>query len=310
MCIRDSNGTVVHWPNGIEARGEVRDQFHHVIDVAATVLDCAGLPHPLFVHGIQQQPLEGFSMRPSFDDADAAESHTTQYFEMFCNRGIYHEGWTAVTRHNTPWVMAEVGPLDDDTWELYDTNVDWTQADDLAAEKPEKLEELKRLFLIEATKYNVLPLDDRRVERFDADLAGRPTLIKGESQRLFGGMGRLSENSVLNVKNKSYAVTAEVEVPDDGAEGVIVAQGGQFAGWALYTKDGLLKYCHNLFGLQEFTTASDTPVPPGTHQVRVEFTYDGGGLAKGGDVALFVDCLLYTSPSPRDGLLSRMPSSA
>jgi arylsulfatase A-like enzyme len=283
------NGTIVAWPNGIEARGEVRHQFHHVIDVAPTVLDCAGLSHPSFVHGIQQQAIEGFSMRYAFDDPDAEDVHTTQYFEMFCNRGIYHQGWTAVTRHSTPWVMAELGPLDDDTWELYDTNLDWTQAHDLAAEQPERLEELKRLFLIEATKYNVLPLDDRRVERFNSDLAGRPTLVAGEGQRLFGGMGRLSENSVINMKNKSHAVTAEVDIPDSGAEGVIVSQGGRFAGWALYAKDGRLCYCHNLFGLQEFTTRSDSTLPAGTHQVRMEFTYDGGGLAKGGDVALFVD---------------------
>ena len=215
------NATIVSWPNGFKAKGEVRDQFHHVIDVAPTVLDCAGLPHPLFVHGIQQQPIEGFSMRAAFEAADAAENHATQYFEMFCNRGIYHQGWTAVTRHSTPWLTAaELAPFEDDTWELYDTNVDWTQANDLAAEQPERLEELKQLFLIEATKYNVLPLDDRRVERFNSDLAGRPTLVTGDSQRLFGGMGRLSENSVLNVKNKSHAVTAEIEVPDEGAEGV------------------------------------------------------------------------------------------
>ena len=276
------NGTIVAWPNGFESKGEVRNQFHHVIDVAATVLDCAGLPHPLFVNGIQQGPLEGFSMRYAFDDADAPDVHTTQYFEMFCNRGIYHEGWTAVTRHSTPWLPHEENPaFKDDTWELYDTNVDWTQAHDLAAEQPDKLAELQQLFLIEAAKYNVLPLDDRRVERFNSDLAGRPTLIKGDSQRLFGGMGRLSENSVLNLKNKSHAVTAEVDVPDEGADGVIIAQGGQFAGWAVYAKDGLLKYCHNLFGLQEFTVASEArrPVrhPPGPHGVHLRRGRAGQG---------------------------------
>ena len=169
------NGTIVHWPSGIKAKGEVRTQFHHVIDVAATVLDAAGLPEPTFVHGVQQMPLHGVSMAYSFDDAAAAERRETQYFEMFCNRGIYHKGWTAVTRHSTPWVMAPSPPLDDDVWELYAPD-DWTQAHDLAAEQPEKLAELQRLFLIEATKYNVLPLDDRRVERFNPDLAGRPQL--------------------------------------------------------------------------------------------------------------------------------------
>jgi hypothetical protein len=229
------------------------------------------------------------SMRYAFDDAGAAERHGTQYFEMFCNRGIYHDGWTAVTRHSTPWVMESLPPFADDTWELYDTNTDWSQAHDLAAEQPEKLEELKALFMEEARKYDVLPLDDRRVERFNSDIAGRPVLIRGNSQLLFGGMGRLSENAMINVKNKSHSVTAELEVPEGGASGVIVAQGGAFAGWSLYVKDGRPTYCYNLFGVQRFHVGGETEIPAGTHQVRMEFTYDGGGLGKGGTVALFVD---------------------
>jgi arylsulfatase A-like enzyme len=282
------NGTIVHWPAGIEAKGEVRTQFHHVIDVAATVLDAAGLPEPTFVHGVQQMPLHGVSMAYSFDDAAAAERRETQYFEMFCNRGIYHKGWTAVTRHSTPWVMTPSPPLDQDVWELYGPD-DWTQSHDLAAEEPEKLAELQRLFLIEATKYNVLPLDDRRVERFNADLAGRPQLVRGNRQLLFGGMGRLTENSVVVVKNKSHAVTAQIVVPDGGAEGVIVAQGGAFGGWSLYLKDGRPAYCYNLFGLQRFKVHGEAPVSPGEHQVRMEFAYDGGGLGKGGTATLYVD---------------------
>ncbi len=206
------NGTIVHWPNGFKAKDEVRNQFHHVIDVAPTVLEVAGIPEPKKVHGVDQKPYEGVSMRYAFDDAAAAERHETQYFEMFCNRGIYDKGWTAVTRHSTPWVMAPLPPFADDTWELYDTNTDWTQSRDLAAEMPEKLAELQALFMEEARKYNVLPLDDRRVERFNSDLAGRPTLIQGNSQLLFGGMGRLTENVVLNLKNKSHSVTAEFRI--------------------------------------------------------------------------------------------------
>jgi hypothetical protein len=202
-------------------------------------------------------------------------------FEMFCNRGIYHKGWTAVTHHSIPWLLAENPPLDKDVWELYAPD-DWTQAHDLAAEQPEKLAELQRLFLIEAAKYNVLPLDDRRAERFNSDLAGRPQLLSGTRQLLFGGMGRLSENSVLVVKNKSHAVTAEIVVPDGGAEGVIVAQGGAFGGWSIYLKDGRPAYCYNQFGLQQFKVYGEAPVPPGDHQLRVEFAYDGGGLGKGG----------------------------
>jgi arylsulfatase len=282
------NGTIVHWPHGFSSRGEIRTQFHHVIDVAATVLAAAGVPEPTFVHGVQQMPLHGVDMAESFDNRSAPERRETQYFEMFVNRGIYHKGWTAVTRHSLPWVATEVPALDDDVWELYGPD-DWTQAHDLAAEQPQRLHELQRLFLIEAGKYDVLPLDDRRFERFNADLAGRPQLIQGHSQLLFGGMGRLSENSLLVVKNRSHSVTAEIVVPDDGARGVIVAQGGAFGGWSLYAKGGRLAYCYSLFGLQRFKVDAGEQIPSGEHQVRMEFTYDGGGLGKGGDVALVVD---------------------
>ena len=282
------NGTIVHWPKGFRSKGEIRTQFHHVIDVAATVLEAAKLPRPALVNGTAQIPLHGFSMAYSFDDAKAADRHETQYFEMFVNRGIYHKGWTAVTRHSTPWVVAPLPPYDDDVWELYGPD-DWTQSKNLAKENPEKLRALQRLFLIEATKYNVLPLDDRRVERFNSDLAGRPTLIKGDSQVLFGGMGRLTESSILNLKNKSHSVTAQVVVPKDGAKGVIVHQGGRFGGWSLYAKDGKLSYCYNCFGWKSFITRSDTPLPAGDHQVRMEFAYDGGGLGKGGNVTLYLD---------------------
>jgi arylsulfatase A-like enzyme len=283
------NGTVVHWPNGFKSRGEVRPQFHHVIDIAATVLEAAGIPEPTFVHGVQQMPLHGVSMAYSFDEAAADERRETQYFEMFVNRGIYHQGWTAVTRHSTPWDMAaELPAFDDDVWELYGPD-DWTQAHDLSADEPEKLHELQRLFLIEAARYNVLPLDDRRAERFNSDLAGRPTLIRGNSQLLFGGMGRLSEHSIVVIKNKSHAVTAQIEVPEGGAQGVIVAQGGAFGGWALYANEGRPAYCYNLFGLERFKVVGDAAIPAGEHQVRMEFAYDGGGLGKGGDITLYVD---------------------
>ncbi len=283
------NGTIVHWPSGIKSKGEIRSQFHHVIDVAPTILDVANLPQPAIVNSVQQKPLEGFSMRYSFDEAKAAEAHETQYFEMFVNRGIYHKGWTAVTRHSTPWVTGVTLPaFDDDVWELYAPD-DWTQSRNIAKENPAKLHELQRLFLIEATKYNVLPLDDRRVERFNSDLAGRPQLIKGKQQLLFGGMGRLGENTMLNLKNKSYSVSAQVVVPKGGAEGVIIAQGGKFGGWALYAKDGKPAYCYNFAGLKSFTIYGDDAIPEGDHQVRVEFAYDGGGLAKGGTVTLYVD---------------------
>ncbi len=283
------NGTIVHWPNGVKAKGEVRSQFHHVIDLAPTILEAAGLPHPTIVNSVQQAPIEGFSMLYAFNDAKAAERHETQYFEMFCNRGIYHKGWTAVTRHGVPWLGAYKRAFDDDVWELYDTNTDWTQSKDLAKENPKKLAELQRLFIIEATKYSVLPLDDRTFERFNPDLAGRPQLIKGKSQILFGGMGRLSENSILSIKNKSYAISAALDVPKSGAEGVIIAQGGNLNGWSLYAKGGKLKYCYNFFGIEVTFVEATQPIPAGNHQVRMEFKYDGGGTAKGGGVTLYVD---------------------
>jgi arylsulfatase len=283
------NGLVVHWPRGVEARGEIRSQFHHVIDVTPTILEVAGVPQPTEVYGIPQQPIEGVSMAYSFGDASAAERRGTQYFEVFCNRGIYHQGWTAVTRHSTPWVIEPLPAFDDDVWELYDTNTDWSQAHDLAAEMPEKVAQLQQLWLEEAKKHNVLPLDDRRIERFDAALAGRPQLVHGNSQVLFGGMGRLTESSVLNIKNRSHSVTAEIVVPESGAQGVIVAQGGAFGGWVLYTRGGQLTYCHNFIGLRRFTVEGEGAVAPGTRQVRMEFDYDGGGPAKGGTVSLYVD---------------------
>jgi len=285
------NGAIVHWPRGIKAKGEIRSQFHHVIDVAPTILEAARLPHPTLVNGVLQEPLHGVSMAYSFDDATAAERHETQYFEMLCNRGIYHQGWTAVTRHgNAPWVMAsEQPPLDDDVWELYDTKTDWSQARDLAREQPAKLAQLKRLFELEATKYNVFPLDDRKVERANPDLAGRPSVVHGATQLLFPGMRRLQENSVINIKNKSHSITAEIEVPASGATGVIVAQGGNMGGWSLYAHDGALKYCYNHVGIVRYHVSATSPLPAGKHQARIEFVYDGGGIGKGGAVTLFVD---------------------
>ena len=284
------NATVVHWPAGISEPGQVRHQFHHVIDIAPTVLDVAGLPHPAAVHGVAQDPLHGVSMRYSFDEGNADDRHTTQYFEIGGNRGIYHQGWTAVTKHATPWVaMAELPAFTDDVWELYGPG-DWTQATDLAAQMPDKLAELQELFLAEARRYNVLPLDDRRVERFDAKIAGRPELVSGRSQILYGGMGRLTESSVINLKNVSHAVAADVEIPDGGASGVVVSQGGAFGGWSLYLRaDGTPAYCYNLMGMRSTTVAGSQPLAAGRRRLVMVFDYDGGGPGRGGTVTLKVD---------------------
>ena len=282
-------GTIVQWPAGIRAKGEVRNQFHHLIDVAPTILEAAGLPEPTFVEGVQQEPIEGTSMLYSFNDGSAPDQHTIQYFEIFGNRGVYVDGWTAVTRHSIPWELtAESTPFNDDVWELYDTNTDWTQAHDLAAEVPDKLAELQRQFLIEAARYQVLPLDDRKAQRMNPATAGRPTLIKGDSQVLFPGMA-MGENNVVDIKNKSYSVTANVTVPEGGAEGVIIAQGANFGGWAIYARKGRLKYIYNFLGLDMYEVEAADPLPPGDHQVRLEFAYDGGGLGKGGTATLYCD---------------------
>lgn len=242
------------------------------------------------MNGVEQDPLHGVSMRYSFDEGQADDRHTTQYFEIGGNRGIYHEGWTAVTKHATPWIaMAELPAFIDDVWELYGPG-DWTQASDLAGQMPEKLQELQDLFLSEARKYNVLPLDDRRVERLDARIAGRPELIAGRSQLLYGGMSRLTEATVLNLKNVSHAVAADIEVPEGGASGVIVSQGGAFGGWSLYLRsDGVPVYCYNLMGLQSTKVVGSQPLAPGRRRVVMVFDYDGGGPGLGGGVTLQVD---------------------
>lgn len=285
------NGTIVHWPQGIREEGGLRSQFCHVNDVASTVLEAAGIPEPTMVNGVLQSPYEGTSMLYAFNDAQAPERHQTQYFEMFCNRGIYHQGWSAVTKHRTPWLMSgqKMLAFDDDVWELYDGSKDCTQATDLSKQMPDKLHELQRLWLIEAVKYNVLPLDDRQIERLDADQAGRPTLIKGNSQLLVSGMGRLSESSVVNIKNKSFSITADLEVTQPLASGVIISQGGRFGGWSLYLREGRPKFVYNVLGIESYSIEADRCVPGGKTQVRMEFAYDGGGFGKGGTVSLFCD---------------------
>jgi arylsulfatase A-like enzyme len=286
------NGTIVHWPSRIQDKGGLRSQFCHVIDVAPTVLELAGIPEPTTVNGVTQSPYEGTSMAYTFDAPDASERHDLQYFEMFGNRGIYDKGWSAVTKHRTPWKLAigtKTVAFEDDVWELYDGATDYSQAHDLAGEMPDKLRELQQLWLEEARKYNVLPLDDRAVERFSAELAGRPSIAKGTRQIFYPAMARISEASVLDVKNKSFQVTAQLVVPEDGASGTIVAQGGAYGGWGLLLHEGAARFVYNLFGVNVFVTDATETVPAGEHQVRAEFAYAGGGLAKGGDVTLYYD---------------------
>ena len=284
-------GMLARYPKGISAAGEKRFQFTHVIDIVPTILEVAGLPAPDFVDGIQQKPLEGVSMAYCFDDGTVTDRHVTQYFEIGCNRGIYHEGWTAVTRHFLPWPDPNdrIGSVYDDTWELYGPD-DYTQAHNLADKDPVMLRKLQDRFLIEASKYNVLPLDPRQRERFDARIAGRPDLLNGRTtMTLYAGMGRLNENCVPNVKNTSFTVTASVVLPDEPAQGAIIAQGGKFGGWCLYFRDGHPAFGYNWVGLESVVIKADSTIGPGAHVVCIEFDYDGGGAGKGGTARVLVD---------------------
>ncbi|MFC4564889.1 sulfatase-like hydrolase/transferase [Nocardiopsis mangrovi] len=286
------DGMVVHWPNGIGERGGIRHQFHHVIDVMPTILEAAGIPAPDAVDGIAQQAIEGTSMLYSFNDVGAPDRRRLQYFEMVGNRGIYHDGWMAVTRHGTPWEMVQTGRryFDDDVWELYDTGVDWTQARDISAEHPGRLHQLRQLFLIEAAKYSVFPLDDRMTERENPKEAGRLDLFGDRPTVTFHGPGlRLTEETAPNVKNRSHTITAIVDVPPGGGEGVIVAQGGRFGGWSLYVHEGRPAYAYNYFGLRVDKVSGGGVLTPGPHEIRLDFGYDGGGVGKGGTVTLLAD---------------------
>jgi len=284
-------GMAIHWPDGIRTKGDQRSQFHHVIDVAPTILEASGIPEPKSVNGITQRPMDGVSMVYAFDDGKAKERHVTQYFEMFGNRAIYHDGWFARTIHKAPWEPKPRRGLTEDIWELYDIKKDFSLINDLSAKFPEKLAEMEALFLKEAEKNNVLPIDDRTVERINPTLAGRPDLMAGRtSLTLAEGMTGMTENVFINIKNRSKTITAEVEVLEGvKANGAIIVQGGRFGGWALYVKDGVPAYDYNFLGMQRFTVSGKEKSGPGKHTIRFEFDYDGGGLAKGGLGKLFVD---------------------
>ena len=283
------NGMVMHWPNGFKSRGEVRSQWSHVNDIGPTVLEATGLPMPDTINGIPQLPMDGVSLLYATDDADAPDRHTTQYFEMFGNRAIYHEGWLARVVHGVPWHPAPIRTLQEDIWELYDTTVDFSLTNDLAAKNPEKLAELQAIFDREALANNVYPLDDRRYERFDPAQAGRPDLMGGRtSLTLADGMDGMLENTFINIKNRSKTVTANVELVGND-RGIILTQGGKFGGWALYMDGGKPAYTYNWFGLEKYTIASDEALPAGPAEVKLEFAYDGGGPGKGGLATLYVN---------------------
>jgi hypothetical protein len=275
---------------GIKAKGELRSQWHHVIDIAPTLLEVIGLPEPIMVNGVPQRPIEGISMAYTFSDAKAPSRRTLQYFEMFGNRGIYHDGWTAVTKHRTPWLTGQIKtiPYKDDVWELYDTSKDFSQAEDLAGKHPEKLAEMKALFLVEAAKYQVFPLDDRSFERANSEIAGRPDLMTGrKSMKLYDGM-RLHAACAPNILNKTFTITADVDSPEGKADGVLLAYGGGSAGLSFYLKNGKPTVYYDWFGTV-YAVEAPQKLPAGKNTVRFHFAYDGGGLGKGGTMTISVD---------------------
>jgi arylsulfatase len=284
------NGMVVHWPKGIKAKNGVRTQFGHAIDIAPTILEAIGLPEPKSVNGTPQIPMEGTSLMYSFEDAGAKERHTTQYFEISGNRAIYHDGWYARTIHRAPWEYQPRHPLQEDAWELYDVRADFSLSNDVAQANPQKLAELQTLFMSEASRYHVLPVDDRMLERMDAKLVGRPDLMGSRtSLTLAEGMGGMLESIFINVKNRSKTIVAEVEQLAATANGTLIAQGGRFGGWSLYVKDGVPAYDYNFLGLQRTSIAAAKQLPPGKATIRFDFAYDGGGPGKGGTGTLYVN---------------------
>lgn len=283
------NGMVVHWPKGIRSTGEIRSQFTHVIDVAPTVYELTGVPAPRNVNGIEQDPIEGTSFAYAFNDARAAERHTVQYFEMFGNRAIYQDGWLARTIHRPAWRSVPLNTLQEDVWDLYDTRQDFSLANNLAAQAPEKLKSMQQLFMKEAAKYHVLPIDDRVLERTNAALVGRPTVMEGRtSMTLHEGMTAMGVDVFIDLRNKGYEITAEVEV-DDEANGVIVCQGGRFGGLSFYLQDGRPAFTYNFLGLESTDIVAAKPLAAGKHTVAYKFAYDGGGMGKGGVGTISVD---------------------
>ncbi len=283
------NGMVMHWPNGIKSKGEIRSQWHHVNDIAATVLEATNLPHSKSINGVEQIPLDGVSMLYSVDDGAAADNHTTQYFEMFGNRAIYHEGWMARVIHRVPWASAPLNTLQEDVWDLYNIDEDFSCTNNLAESNPEKLKELQDLFEEEAMANNVYPLDDRVFERFNAAIAGRPDLMGDrKSMTLSEGMEGMLENTFLNIKNSSKTIIAQVDVSGND-DGIILCQGGKFGGWALYMDNGKPAYTYNYFGLESYTVQGDKKLDGDDIEIKMDFVYDGDGVGKGGMATLYVD---------------------
>jgi arylsulfatase len=283
------NGMVIQWPAGIKAKGEIRSQFGHVIDIAPTVYEVAKIPAPTTVNGIKQDPIEGTSLAYTFDNVNAPEQHKVQYFEMFGNRGVYQDGWLARTIHRPAWMQKPLNTLQEDKWELFNSNEDFSLANDLAAKNPDKLKEMQALFMAEAEKYHALPIDDRVLERTNAELMGRPTVMGNRTSVTYGeGMKGMGVDIFIDLRSKGYTITTEIAVDAKG-NGVIVCQGGRFGGLSLYLKDGKPAFSYNYLGLESTHIIANQPLKPGNYKLVYDFKYDGGGMGKGGVGTIFVN---------------------
>jgi Sulfatase len=283
------NGIIIEYPKLIKDKGQIRNQFHHVIDIAPTILELCNVPQPTSVNGFEQELIQGVSMVPSFTNGSAPETHLTQYFEIGANRGIYNDGWMARTIHRAAWETTPREKLADDTWELFNVKEDFSMSTNLAAQNPDKVKELKELFAKEAVKYHVFPLDDRSIERLDPAQAGRPDAMAGRTKlTLYEGMGGLQENAFINIKNRSSIFTATVDVPAN-ANGVIVAMGGLFGGYSLHVVKGKPMFTYNWVGKAQYDVASAKAMTAGKHNIVFKFDYDGGGIGKGGNGTILLD---------------------
>ena len=285
------NGMVVSWPQRIKAEGQLRSQFSHLIDIAPTLYDAIGITAPSEVNGVAQKPLEGVSLVSTFDSAGAPSKHTTQYFEMFSNRALYKDGWVAATHpKRVPWVATTEGfDADSYSWELYNVAKDYSEAHDLAAQQPERLKRMQDEFYVEAKKYNVLPIDPRALERTQSFM--RPYAFNGRQDFTFYPGPRLTDQAFPDIKNKSFSLSATLDVPASGAEGVVATQGGRFGGWGIVVYKGVPTFTYKFFNLpgQMVKLGGTQPLSPGQHKIGVDFQYDGGGLGKGGLFILKAD---------------------
>ncbi len=295
------NGIIFRYPKKFKGgNAEIRPQFHHVIDIAPTILDVCGIPAPDVVDGVAQRFMEGVSMLPALQDANAPENRKTQYFCVGGYWGVYHDGWFTGVIDKAPWERhkSHSDPyVDNDHWELYNIDKDWSCAHDIADENPEKLAEMKAIFFAEAEKYNVLPIDMRGEMVLNSAIADRPTLLGDRKEMTLGaGMGGLKEACFLNMKNTSFTITAEVEVqPGRQTDGVIFAQGGRFGGYALYVKDGVPAFCYNFVSMDRYYAKADKKLTDERNQIKVDFKYDGGGFGKGGNLTLSVNSEVWAT---------------